>query len=128
MVVGAAWAVSLAVAYAAGQYGSGGGGGEGARSPTRTLDELSLERDPGKFGARFRDRAVTFTGTLVNAEKSGRSAQVRAGTVLFRVAPTDLAQRLPEGLKDGAVVDVMGKVQRLGRDGSVEVDGNLRLR
>ena len=128
LAVGAAWAVSLAVAYGAGQYGSGGGGGEGARSPTRTLDELSLERDPGKFGARFRDRAVTFTGTLVNAEKSGRSAQVRAGTVLFRVAPTDLAQRLPEGLKDGAVVDVMGKVQRLGRDGSVEVDGNLRVR
>lgn len=126
MALGAAWAMSLALAYVAGQSGSGDGGG--APSATRTLDELSLERDPGRFGTRFRDRPVTFTGTLQNAEKSGRSAQVRAGTIMFRVAPTDLAQRLPDGLKDGAMVDVTGRVQRLGRDGVVEIDGNLRAR
>lgn len=126
VALGAAWAVSLAVAYVAGQSGSADSGG--APSATRTLDELSLEREPGRFGTRFRDRPVMFTGTLQTAEKSGRSAQVRAGSILFRVAPTDLAQRLPDGLKDGAVVDVTGRVQRLGRDGVVEIDGNLRAR
>lgn len=131
VMVGAAWAVSLAVAYLAGQYGSGtgaGAGGDGPRSATRTLDEMSLERDPARFGARFRERPVAFTGTLLNAERSGRSSQVRAGSILFRVAPSDLAQRLPEGLKDGALVDVTGRVQRLARDGTVEIDGNLRVR
>lgn len=129
-VVGLAalWCATLAAAYWAGGHGSAGGPQDDSpRAMVRLLDELSLERDPSAFGQRFRDRIVTFTGTVVAAEKSGRAAQVRSGTILFRVSPSDLAQKIPD-VAANALVDVTGRVQRLTRDGTVDVDGTLRVR
>jgi hypothetical protein len=124
------WVGTILVAY---QFG--GKGGRPAQVSTellsreqtvKSLDEMAMEQDSDQFRQRFWGTRLSFTAHLERIGDDLSMALVRRGSALFKVTPLGLTERLPKGLKRGAVHAVTGAITGLDSDGTISLEGTLQ--
>jgi HEAT repeat protein len=97
-------------------------GGPAAASSVRSLDSMALEPNPERFKQRFGGRPVSITGKLLSSP-GGEAADVRSGTVMFRVKAKKGA--IPPELRVAGPCQIEGTVVELDASGVIHVEGTL---